>query len=207
MTPAEHVKAIEVTDAMIHAALKVQSPSLYRDALRKIGDGPRTTERIDADIKQAKAMIEAAIRSAVGAAPEEYDHGPQASSVQEAARDVGKWLNERPNRPLDLRSVAMLSHYVESQAVLHDSDCAQHNEPAYRNGPCDCSLSKSVPQGWQSIDSAPKKKTPMIVVMGVLASGYQTDPWCVWWQEDVWHRWPHKESPTHWAPLPAAPKP
>ena len=23
--------------------------------------------------------------------------------------------------------------------VLHDSDCAQHNEPAYPNGPCDCS--------------------------------------------------------------------
>lgn len=25
---------------------------------------------------------------------------------------------------------------------LHDSDCATHNEPAYPNGPCDCSLSK-----------------------------------------------------------------
>jgi len=23
---------------------------------------------------------------------------------------------------------------------LHDSDCATHNEPAYPNGPCDCSL-------------------------------------------------------------------
>lgn len=22
--------------------------------------------------------------------------------------------------------------------ILHDSDCAVHNEPAYPNGPCDC---------------------------------------------------------------------
>lgn len=26
--------------------------------------------------------------------------------------------------------------------VQHDSDCAQHNEPAYPNGPCDCSVSR-----------------------------------------------------------------
>lgn len=36
------------------------------------------------------------------------DPGPQAATVEEAAADVGKWLNERPSRPLDLRSVAML---------------------------------------------------------------------------------------------------
>lgn len=30
---------------------------------------------------------------------------------------------------------------------IHDSDCAVHNEPAYKNGPCDCSLQKrTVPQ-------------------------------------------------------------
>lgn len=43
-----------------------------------------------------------------------YDHGPQAETVEEAARDVGKWLNERPNRPLDLRSVAMLTAYAQA---------------------------------------------------------------------------------------------
>ena len=42
-----------------------------------------------------------------------YDHGPQAETVEEAARDVGKWLNERPNRPLDLRHVAMLTHHAK----------------------------------------------------------------------------------------------
>lgn len=27
----------------------------------------------------------------------------------------------------------------------HDSDCATHNEPAYQNGPCDCSVAIEVP--------------------------------------------------------------
>ncbi len=26
--------------------------------------------------------------------------------------------------------------------ILHDSDCAQHNEPAIPNGPCDCGADK-----------------------------------------------------------------
>ena len=43
----------------------------------------------------------------------DYDPGPQAETIEEAARDVGKWLNERPNRPLDLRHVAMLAHHAQ----------------------------------------------------------------------------------------------
>lgn len=27
---------------------------------------------------------------------------------------------------------------AETAVVVHDSDCAVHNEPAYPNGPCDC---------------------------------------------------------------------
>jgi hypothetical protein len=56
--------------------------------------------------------------NAAKAAPQQevqYDHGPQAEAVAEAARDVGKWLNERPNRPLDLRHVAMLAHHATAQ--------------------------------------------------------------------------------------------
>ena len=40
--------------------------------------------------------------------------GPQAQSIEEAAQDVGKWLNERPSQPLDLRHVAMLCHYAQT---------------------------------------------------------------------------------------------
>jgi hypothetical protein len=62
---------------------------------------------------------------------------------------------------------------------------------------------------WQPIETAPKKKAPMIVVMGILSSGYVTDPWCVWWEDfedGGWVRWPHKESPTYWMPLPELPQ-
>lgn len=51
----------------------------------------------------------------------DYDHGPQSENVQEAARHVGKWLNERPNHPLDLRDVAMLcAHAQAADSVLED---------------------------------------------------------------------------------------
>jgi len=47
---------------------------------------------------------------------------PQATTIAEAARDVGKWLNECPNRPIDLRHVAMLvAHAMQPQAE-HDLD-------------------------------------------------------------------------------------
>jgi hypothetical protein len=45
---------------------------------------------------------------------QECDHGPVAETISEAARDVGKWLNERPNRPIDLRHVAMLVFHVQT---------------------------------------------------------------------------------------------
>jgi len=31
---------------------------------------------------------------------------------------------------------------IETKKDNHDSDCANHNEPAYRNETCDCFLSK-----------------------------------------------------------------
>lgn len=42
---------------------------------------------------------------------------PPASSPLEAARSVAKWLNERPNRPINLEDVAMLVHYVQSASI------------------------------------------------------------------------------------------
>lgn len=29
---------------------------------------------------------------------------------------------------------------MSEMVVIHDSDCARHNEPAMPNGPCDCSI-------------------------------------------------------------------
>lgn len=62
----------------------------------------------------------------------------------------------------------------------------------------------AVPE-WRPIETAPKNRTPMIVVCGVFAPGCITDPWCVWWQGGEWARWPHRKPPTHWMPLPEPP--
>lgn len=52
---------------------------------------------------------------------ESYDHGPQAETLEEAVRDIGKWLNERPNRPIDLRHVAMLCAHAQ-QSTIQEPD-------------------------------------------------------------------------------------
>jgi hypothetical protein len=58
---------------------------------------------------------------------------------------------------------------------------------------------------WQPIETAPKAKTPMVVVIGVWGS-YVTDPYAVFWNGAGWARWPHKAAPTHWLCLPAPPE-
>lgn len=73
----------------------------------------------------AKQIAAVEADRAARAAPQpatDYDHGPQATTIEEAARDVGKWLNERPSRPIDLRHVAMLTHYAQApQPAMADA--------------------------------------------------------------------------------------
>lgn len=58
-----------------------------------------------------------------------YDHGPQAETAAEALRDVSKWLNERPNRPLDLRHVAMLCAALAEPAPVQELDDEPSAQP------------------------------------------------------------------------------
>ena len=62
------------------------------------------------------AVIVAEDSGELSAPAADYDRGPQSLTVAEAARHVGKWLNERPNHPLDLRDVAMLVAHVQAPA-------------------------------------------------------------------------------------------
>jgi hypothetical protein len=63
---------------------------------------------------------------------------------------------------------------------------------------------------WKPIKNAPRQKYPLIVVHGFYPSGlndrgypYTTDPWCVFWHENKWERWPHRRrQPTHYIELP-----
>ena len=71
-------------------------------------------------------------------------------------------------------------------------------------------LANAEPTGWQKIETAPKDRT-MFVVRGFNVAvrkdyHYDTDPYCVWATGDGFKRWPHPFKPTHWMPLPAAPK-
>lgn len=65
----------------------------------------------------AGTQVYAHTTTALAAPAADYDYGPQSTTVEEAARNVGKWLNERPNRPLDLRDVAMLVAHVQAPAA------------------------------------------------------------------------------------------
>lgn len=59
---------------------------------------------------------------------------------------------------------------------------------------------------WQSIESAPKNRKRMFVVIAkdiiVHGRNYTSDPYCVWVEDGVFCRWPHKFLPTHWCELP-----
>lgn len=60
---------------------------------------------------------------------------------------------------------------------------------------------------WRPIESAPRTRHPMFVVRAFSGNGYSSDPWCVWRESDGgFARWPHDFPPTHWMPLPAAPR-
>lgn len=90
------------------------TPSAYE----VVAGGDRSAAMREA-VQRAAAVIESGGESqrldttAQAAPAADYDHGPQSLTVAEAARHVGKWLNERPNRPLDLRDVAMLCAHAQ----------------------------------------------------------------------------------------------
>lgn len=102
-------------------------PGQVPDALRLADEcgyelAPWTREEIAAELLRLHAENEA-LRAQQDDA---YDHGPQTETVEEAARDVGKWLNERPNRPLDLRHVAMLTHHAKRTAHVQNPAEIEH---------------------------------------------------------------------------------
>jgi hypothetical protein len=62
-----------VTDAMVHAALKVQSPHLYAHGLRHPANGPETQKRVEKEISTAREMLEAAFAAPPRREPEQSE--------------------------------------------------------------------------------------------------------------------------------------
>ena len=83
-----------------------------------------------------------------------YDHGPQAETVEEAARDVGKWLNERPNRPLDLRHVAMLTHHAKRTDHVQNPAEIEHVAGDVSKNGAELNMSAQQPAPQQEAQSA-----------------------------------------------------
>lgn len=62
---------------------------------------------------------------------------------------------------------------------------------------------------WNKIDSAPTSSRKMFVVIAKdvvpfkgSTTKYTSDPYCVWFDNGKFVRWPHEFQPTHWALLP-----
>lgn len=69
--------------------------------------------------------------------------------------ELGFWINSCSCRNYDDKgrisswctdmNTATTIRSIPEMQPIHDSECAQHNMPAYPNGPCDCSVSKPSP--------------------------------------------------------------
>lgn len=62
-----------------------------------------------------------------------YDCGARTSPVIGKANAMGGWNTRALSTP---DSTAEQREAIAT--IIHDSDCAKHNMPAYPNGPCDC---------------------------------------------------------------------
>lgn len=117
--------------------------------------------------------------------------------VGETMTDIRELLREAAS------VIEALSYGVEALCSEGGIDCSDARESAKKCRDAAEAVGEPAVPEWLPIETAPRQRNPMIAVMGILDSGYVTDPWCVWWQEGEWQRWPHKEQPTHWIPLPA----
>jgi hypothetical protein len=59
---------------------------------------------------------------------------------------------------------------------IHDSDCAMHNEPAYPNGACDCSVSSEIPVVYERIHAAMDEAYRHGWAMGRREAGLNVEP-------------------------------
>ena len=60
---------------------------------------------------------------------------------------------------------------------------------------------------WHPIETAPKDTKKMFVVKACNIKhhgicNYTSDPYCVWYENGAFVRWPHEFQPTHWFDLP-----
>ena len=73
-------------------------------------------------------------------------------AFENAIRRIGvvaacEWFGHRPDSDFTAETIRVLAERTRhcmceacEDGTIHASDCAVHNEPAMRNGPCDCGV-------------------------------------------------------------------
>lgn len=69
-------------------------------------------------------------------------HGDDDVFIEQIEKDTGKRHLLLFGREAVPDLIKSLKKFLGEVPMHHDSDCATHNEPAYPNGPCDCSVSQ-----------------------------------------------------------------
>lgn len=90
------------------------------------------------DVREAitEEMIERALSAWFASPPSETDQGLARS--MRAALNAALSTTAQSGDQKETQFTKHKSTQNIMATILHDSDCAQHNEPAYPNGPCDC---------------------------------------------------------------------
>lgn len=143
-------KSIQHRRALELEAMPTLARAVFESSEKAKKTGERVREAIDGLLGESNEAAAGCQGGARSAAPQTL---AEALDVIRAMHndltafrcpDFYQFLNEDKIGEFDGRVKAVLAHSAPViKADRHDSDCAQHNEPAMPAGPCDCSASDS----------------------------------------------------------------
>jgi hypothetical protein len=135
-----------------------------------------------------------------------YERGWEALRQQLAKRSLQATPEPADKEYLEWKSLKEEALQLK-EVLLHDSDCAVHNEPAYPNGECNCKLAKPAVE-WISVkDKLPEEKDKPYQVAGICTKKYVGGNYDGQGKKGIYQDWVIRTWPnnyTHWMPLPAA---
>jgi hypothetical protein len=129
-----------------------------------------------------------------------YDKGAASSASGDAEEASFAWMAAEQQKGRTV-SNAMREAYAEG---------LQASAPASRETKGAAVAKADQASEWISVDERMPEYRKQVLVIGTgfgPQKRYTTDYYAAWYSEaGIWERWPHPKPPTHWMPLPAAPK-
>lgn len=132
-------QAVEVSDAMVLAALQVQYPATYGQYLRHPADGPKTSIRTEAEIDTARRMIAAALAAGQATAAQGFRDGVVYAELPDAPLPVfskGPWTFKETGQSFSGAELDEAAFVAYRDRASHGRAPAQP-DPAYSEA---CSL-------------------------------------------------------------------